>query len=246
MHLCVAVQKIAPEVGRRYADANGMGYFISSCHFSQFLDTFLGLMERARENVEKTTKHYELILTRTQEINDHTQKLLRTKDSWVADIEKQKNTVDELLVQVGKKTSEFEQQREQVKVLDREASEIAGMVQSKEHDLSTIRKRFEPPLLLAKDTLRTLNKDSLAGMKAFNSPPEAIEKVFGCILYLTSKPGNLAPDISWAKSRRTMASVDRFMIELQQLDAEKVPAENTEVIMPFLADPQLQPEPLDK
>ena len=84
---------------------------------------------------------------------------------------------------------------------------------------------------------------TLRPSRAHSTAPGNLEKVFAALLILMSRAYTPQLDVSWARARRTVAAVDRFVVELLQFDSTSVSAEAAAAAEGILlGDPALAPE----
>lgn len=72
-----------------------------------------------------------------------------------------------------------------------------------------------PALRMAEDGLANLNKNKLAEVKSFNTPPPGIDVVMQAIMILLLK------DPSWASAKKELAAPD-FLSKLQNIEKDKI------------------------
>lgn len=107
----------------------------------------------------------------------------------------------------------------------------------------------------AKAALQGLNLKDFQTLKVMGSPPEAVNRVFTCVLHLLSKiddnvpvdnKGKLKHDQPWKVAQKLMQNPGAFLNTLNEfkglVDEDKVPANNFKNIRPFLADEEFTPE----
>jgi hypothetical protein len=121
--------------------------------------------------------------------------------------------------QVGRKSRKVEAQEEQQRSTEEACQERQKQLGECQQDLTVTLSMAKPMVATATKALKNIDKADLARIKAYTTPPPAVETVFSAVLLLSSPPGNLASDVSWTRAKRAMSSIDRFLIELLQVCA---------------------------
>ena len=86
----------------------------------------------------------------------------------------------------------------------------------------------------AASDLKLLDRVLLGEVKAYNTPPPAMERVLSVAIILSTPPGKAGTwDVSWPRAKRTISNADRFVMDLLAVDPEQVSPERIAGIKPY-------------
>lgn len=96
-----------------------------------------------------------------------------------------------------------------------------------------------PALRMAEEGLANLNKNKLAEVKSFTSPPPGIDVVMQAIMILLLK------DPSWASAKKELAAPD-FLSKLQNIEKDKISQKTLLKIEKLTHDPKMSIEKIQQ
>ncbi|KAL9897380.1 dynein heavy chain at 93AB [Glossina fuscipes fuscipes] len=156
---------------------------------------------------------------------------------------KEKNEAADTLIEiVGVETEKVQTEKALADEEEMKVALIADEVSKKQKDCEEDLVKAEPALIAAQEALNTLNKANLTELKSFGSPPGIVTNVTAAVMVLLSPGGKLPKDRSWKAAKIAMAKVDTFLDSLINYDKENIHAEVIKAIVPYLKDPEFEPE----
>lgn len=168
--------------------------------------------------------------------------LKQSKDDMERQISEKSQIVDDLLILVGQKSRELEQAGGDVDDAEVIRTKAGEKLEASKEDISVALSMAKPVLATATQVLKTIDKQDLARVKTLTSPPAVVEAVLAACIILSSPPSNVAADVSWTKAKRALSSIDRFVIELLQIDKEKIPESHIAASNAYMSQTFFNPE----
>ncbi|KAJ1495045.1 microtubule-binding stalk of dynein motor-domain-containing protein, partial [Baffinella frigidus] len=150
---------------------------------------------------------------------------------------------------VGRRTTELEAMRNMLKKQEANAVAILAKLRATRRKLADSVDEVTPKLQSATELLKAMNKGELSEIKSFSLPPVHLEKVFSTVLILMANNYSSQLDVSWSRVRQTISAVDRFVIKLLQFDPETIekaerPLKSKTPIVDLVPQEILLPDPL--
>ncbi|XP_077291064.1 dynein heavy chain at 93AB [Arctopsyche grandis] len=155
----------------------------------------------------------------------------------------QKNEAADALIEiVGVETEKVQTEKAIADEEELKVGVIAEEVSKKQKDCEADLVKAEPALLAAQEALNTLNKSNLTELKSFGSPPGVVTNVTAAVMVLLAPGGKIPKDRSWKSAKIVMGNVNWFLDALINYDKENIHPEVTKAIVPYLKDPEFEPE----
>ena len=242
-HHMVVVHNIADALLVDFAGALRAEEFRPSCSkLSVMTRVFQNTLGRCTSRIQHDIEVANNSLQKVDLIVGEASNLKKTRDEVEEQISEKTRAVEDLLVQVGQKSRELEQAGNDVN--DAEALRLKAMdkLEAAREDMSVALSMAKPVLATATKVLKTIDKSDLARVKTITSPPAVIEAVLAVTIILSSPPTQVAADVSWTKAKRTMSSIDRYIIELLQIDKEKIPETHITAASAYMSQGFYNPE----
>jgi len=211
--------KMYLEVERRYNYATPKSYL-------EFIDLYKTLLGQKRGALETEFNALELGLQKLLQTEEDVGQLkIRLEEESVFVKEKSEST-DKLIVVVGKETAIVNENKAMAAIENEKANiekESAGKVQAEcDFELG----KAEPLVQAALAALDTLSKDAVGELKGFSNPPNGIEEVCACVIWMLSPEGKLAKDASFKAAKKAMSNPGEFVGILKGMDIDNIPRAN--------------------
>ena len=107
-------------------------------------------------------------------------------------------------------------------------------------------KRAEEALVEAERALKSIGKADLSELKAFHSPPAAVEDVASAVQILLSNSGRISRDKRSWKSAKVMLSDPNFINRLNNFDKMHINYDTVKALEPYLEDYDFNPDYIRK
>ena len=241
-HAMADIYNLASETGLAFSRTSNWEYIIGLPQHTDLANLFVRTLEASLSSIATEVQRLDKCLSRLEHLRSTSDKLTQDSAKWEVDIAEADVVVNELIVTIGQKTRQLNSVREENKGLEDRVSQSSKALNEATLDLGETRMDVIPNFKLACDDLQSSDKVVLGEIKSFSTPPQSIRDIMAVAIILScpaTKAGTW--DISWPRVKRTLSSVDRFVIDLLQVDPETVSNDRIEAVKPYLqeAPPQV-------
>ena len=224
--------------------------------FLELLNLFINMLTKKRESLEKDQTTYEFGLNKLEETEKIVADLQKKIEVIQVEVDRNKKTADEVAERVGREKAKVEEQSENAKREEDECTRIKQVVEETREFCELEVQKLQPMVNDAKQQLKGLNVQDFTFMKSLPTPPQNVDEVFFCIMYMfagvkgfdfdieTDKNG-LPKNLNWKNGclklmkepYKLIERLNKFPVEINQ---GRVPDKNFMKIKPFFKQKHFQ------
>lgn len=223
--------------------------------FLELIKLFQVMLGKKQKELEESKEKYQAGVVKLTETGEAVNKIEEELKVFSVEVEAKKKVADEQAAVVGVEKEKVEEQNNIATVEADKCAIIAKEVAEKSAKVQADLDAAIPLVEKAEVALSCLNVKDFQTLKVMGSPPEAVSRVFTCVLHLLSKinedvpvdnKGKLKHDQPWKVAQKLMQNPGAFLNILigfkALVDEDKVPANNFKNIRSYLADEEFTPE----
>lgn len=197
------------------------------------------LLEQKKTELSNKLNILEMGVTKLKDTNDVVEGLRGELTALQPILVEKSKASDELFERVSKEAGEAEEIKEKVEaetqIVQKQQEEVAE-AQSRAQEALDV---ALPALEEAKRALDALDKKDIAEIKAFKTPPPAVQTVMEAVNILLDEKAD------WDSAKKVLSRTD-FIKLLQQYDKDNIPAKILQKLHKYIENPVMSPDNVKK
>ena len=239
LHTICSIYSTADQVGREYSHHCNRQYALGISQHVDLINVFMSIMSSFSTLLEERVALLTKCENRLAELRIKAEQLIDDRTKYASEIEEANRVVEELTIILGKKSTEMEDINENLQKAQTEHAKRHGEYNRLQSLVAEARMSVVPNYKGAASDLKLLDRVLLGEVKAYSTPPPAMERVLSIAIILSTPPGKSGTwDVSWPRAKRTISHADRFVMDLLAVDPEHVTPERIAAIKPYFDDYQ--------
>ncbi|KAG8199526.1 hypothetical protein JTE90_009368 [Oedothorax gibbosus] len=216
--------------------------YVTPKSYLAFINGYKAIYTEKKREINNLAIRINSGLTKLQEATISVNQLkvelaIKEKDLVVASAE-----VDEVVIDVTKKTESAEKVKNEVQVVKDRAQVIVDKITKEKAIAEQKLEAAKPALEAAEEALKTIKPSDIATVRKLGKPPHLIKRIMDCVLILFQIPlDKVVPDPdkkscptpSWKSSLKLMGS-STFLTQLQEFPKDNINDETVELLEPYI------------
>ena len=211
--------------------------------FLDFINHFLAVLSKQKTILTSNIEKESCIDLQFSNIERALEQAKIDGDELQCALQRQDESIAAILSLIGLKSREIEEQKVVLTEEEKNHQNIVAEVSSAKHKLQSILEQADPLFKTATDLVKDISKVELSEIRSLPNPPKGVELVFTAILALQK---NQIDDTNWQSTKRALASIDRFIFDLVNVDIENISTETVEVLKPIVKRPEFVSDSLKR
>jgi dynein heavy chain len=174
-------------------------FYVTPTNFIELLKGYREILEEKRRLNAAQSNKLKNGLTKIAAARSQVEKMSVETDIKRQEVSKNSREVDELIVKITAERKVADEKqiyiKEQTEIISREKQEALALAADAEADL----KKYEPELVKAQEAIDSLDNKSIAEIKAYTQPPQAVMVVMSAVMTVFGR------EASWASAKKMMS-----------------------------------------
>jgi dynein heavy chain len=174
-------------------------FYVTPTNFIELLKGYREILEEKRRLNAAQSNKLKNGLTKIAAARSQVEKMSVETDIKRQEVSKNSREVDELIVKITAERKVADEKqiyiKEQTEIISREKQEALALAADAEADL----KKYEPELIKAQEAIDSLDNKSIAEIKAYTQPPQAVMVVMSAVMTVFGR------EASWASAKKMMS-----------------------------------------
>ncbi|XP_067125111.1 dynein axonemal heavy chain 6 isoform X2 [Centruroides vittatus] len=237
--MCVNIHSTVIVKGNIFYQELNRPYYTTPTSYLELLSLYLEILEKSRENLNQAIKKFNNGLDNIYEAHKVIVKLKRELTAKEPELKRQRELTDSLLKKLASDQANADEVHQSIikekTIVKAKADETFAIQADAQKDL----KEALPQLTLAIMALDAVDKNDIAEIRVFSSPPEMVQTVMEAVCILL----NRKPDWATAKA---MLGESTFLRRLRNYNKDNISEEILEKLKKYIENPKFVPPTVAK